>query len=229
MRHRSETELGGLVGELIADLERFRPGIPDAAPAEVQERIRARADLRLGELYAEYRIDERDGGAQAAASDAQLALYRREVDQLFVPRYAALALSQNQRERQRTDSGRGRAWQGPDLYNRLAYVALFFTLGLLVIRAPFIPIWEKWLPFALAALAPLCTPWLPDLYLSLAGRRHAIALGVLHMDLDHAGRALPLPPALDPAAAPRLQSPATAAAARSQASASATTAEKAPR
>ena len=47
---------------------------------------------------------------------------------------------------------------------------------------------------ALAAIAPLCSPWLPDLYLALHRRRHEIAVGLLHEDLDRTGRALPLPP-----------------------------------
>lgn len=210
MRHRAETELGSLVGDLLADLERFRPGIAESASVdELTTRLRERAQLRLEELYREYRVDDGSGDGSGAAESAQLDLYRREIDQLLIPRYAALARIQNQRERAVT-----RPWQGPDLYNRLTYVALFFALGIFVVWAPFIPIWEKWLPFALAAIAPLCTPWLPNLYQQLVTRQHQLALGVLHVDLDQAGRALPLPPApsvgLPSAkAAPRLPAPAS--------------------
>ena len=131
----------------------------------------------LPELHTEYQ------GEPDPDSQAQLALYRREIDQLLIPRYAKLAAEQNRLER---SQGRGALYKPP------AYVALFFALGLFVVWAPFIPIWEKWLPFALACLAPLISPWLPNLYAALQLRQHHLQLGLLNMDLDEAGR--PLPP-----------------------------------
>ena len=81
--------------------------------------------------------------------------------------------------------------------------------------APFIPLWDKWIPFAFALLAPLCTPWLPDLYRVLLRSRHQVELELLHQDLDRVGRSLPLPPAslAAPAASspPRLEAAATRA------------------
>lgn len=73
-----------------------------------------------------------------------------------------------------------------------------------MVWAPFIPIWEKWIPFAAALLAVVFAPALPNLHARLATRRHEIALLSLLMDMDAAGRALPMPetaPAL-PAHAP---------------------------
>lgn len=194
MTQRAETEFGTLVSELLADLERFRPALPPGGslPA-VQAALAARARLRLEEIHREYRVDDRPDDPEAAA---ELAIYQREVDQILVPRYAALSLRQNELERRR-----GTAWQGPDLYNRLTYAALFFLVGVLVVLAPFIPFEEKWLPFACALLAPLCTPWLPDLYQKLLRYRHQIELGVLQQDLDRVGRALPLPLVAPPALA----------------------------
>ena len=197
MTYRSETEFGTLVGELLADLERFRPGLPQGAPlAEVQAVLAARARLRLHELYREYRGDESSDDPEAAA---QLALYQREVDQILLPRYALTCQRQNDLERRPSA-----AWHGPALYNRLAYAAIFFLIGMLVVWAPFIPIWDKWVPFVGALLAPLGAPWLPDLYQRLIRNRHRIELGVLHQDLDRVGRSLPLPTVDLPAlAAPR--------------------------
>jgi len=194
LSYRPTTELGALASGLLADLERMRPGLsPTATEAEISQQCRERAELRLPELHTEYQ------GEPDPDSQAQLALYRREIDQLLIPRYAKLAAEQNRLER---SPGRGA------LYNRLAYVALFFALGLFVVWAPFIPIWEKWLPFALACLAPLISPWLPNLYTALQLRQHHLQLGLLNMDLDEAGKTLPLPPtglaALPPqTAAPR--------------------------
>lgn len=205
MSHRAETEFGTLVGELLADLERFRPGLPEAAPLpELQAALAARARLRLGELYREYQVDERGEDPEAAA---QLQLYQREVEQILLPRYASLCQRQNALERDRSTG-----WRGADLYNRLTYAAIFFVVGVLVVWAPFIPLWDKWIPFALALLAPLCTPWLPDLYRALLRSRHRLELELLHQDLDRVGRSLPLPPASLPAptprSAPRLATPA---------------------
>lgn len=180
MSYRPTTELGALASGLLADLERMRPGLsPTATEAEISQQCRERAELRLPELHTEYQ------GEPDPDSQAQLALYRREIEQLLIPRYAKLAAEQNRLER---SQGRGA------LYNRLAYVALFFALGLFVVWAPFIPIWEKWLPFALACLAPLISPWLPNLYAALQLRQHHLQLGLLNMDLDEAGKTLPLPP-----------------------------------
>lgn len=189
MRYRATTELGALAGELIADLERLRPGLPQGATAEEIRRLcDERLRLRLPEMYREYQADTAESDF-----DAQLALYEREVQQVLLPRYVTLAERQNQLERR---SGQGR---GADTYNRLTYAVMFFAIGLFVVWAPFIPLWEKWIPFALAACAPLLSPWLPDLYQLLMHRRHDVALGVLQMDLDQAGRSLPLPPAALPA------------------------------
>lgn len=192
MSHRAETEFGALVGELLADLERFRPGIAeDASSAAMLAALSARARLRLDELHREYRVDESPDDPETAA---QLQLYHREVEQILLPRYAVLCQRQNTLER-----SRGAAWRGPDLYNRLTYAVIFFAIGLFVVWAPFIPLWDKWIPFVFALLAPLCTPWLPDLYRHMLRSRHQMELELLHQDLDRVGRTLPLPPAALPA------------------------------
>lgn len=176
-----------LCGELLADLERFRPAVPSATGEEATEAaLRDRAALRLGELYREFRVEETEADL---AEDSQFAIYKREVDQVLIPRYSRLAQQQNQLEQ-----APRRAGQGRDLYNRLSWALGFFLIGVFVVWAPFIPIWEKWIPFAFAAVAPLVSPFLPDLYGLWLSQKHQVALFALHDDLDKLGRALPLPP-----------------------------------
>jgi hypothetical protein len=185
LSYRSSTEFGALAAELLADLERLRPGLSATASLEeIRRQCGERLRLRLPEIYREYLAD-----ATPADEAAQLQLYQRELEQLLVPRYAALAERQNQSERRGGPGGKS-----IEVYNRISYAVIFFVLGLFVIRAPFIPLWDKWIPFALAVIAPILSPWLPDLHKLLTQRRHAIALGILHMDLDQAERSLPLPP-----------------------------------
>jgi hypothetical protein len=64
-------------------------------------------------------------------------------------------------------------WRGGDPVARLVYVFVGLVVGGLCVEAPFIPIWEKWFPFALAALAW----WLPDAQVAWQKRRYARALG----------------------------------------------------
>ena len=200
-----------MVGELLADLERFRPGLPeDAPPQTVLAALSARARLRLEELHREYRVDENPSDPENAA---QLQLYHREVEQILLPRYAALAQRQNALEH-----GRSTAWRGPDLYNRLTYAVIFFAIGMFVVWAPFIPLWDKWIPFACALAAPLCTPWLPDLYRLMLRSRHQLELDLLHQDLDRVGRSLPLAPLGLPAPAGPTATPAGRSASRGSAS-----------
>jgi hypothetical protein len=70
--------------------------------------------------------------------------------------------------------GRGfGSWRGGDVYARIAYVFAGLTVGGLCVEAPFIPIWEKWFPFALGLVAW----WLPDVQALWHRRRYARELG----------------------------------------------------
>lgn len=174
-----ESDLGAISRDLIVDLERLRPGFgAEATSTEVETLVRKRALVRLGEVFRD-RHDEDEGGAL-------LALYQREVEQILVPRYAALARRENLAAR------RVRSFSDGDLANRAAYGLLFGIIGLGVLWAPFIPLWEKWIPFALGGAASLFAPVLPDLAGSLRRRRHRFALLNLLIDVDEAGKALPI-------------------------------------
>lgn len=177
-----------LCGELLDDLERFRPALGlQTTEEDVLSALRQRARLRLAELYREFRVED---SAQDLGQDQQFSLYLREVEQVLLPRYARLAHDQNALEQAPRLPFRGR-----DLYNRLSWTLALFLVGVFVVWAPFIPIWEKWIPFALAALAPLLGPFLPDLYGKWLRQKQQVALFALHEDLDKLGRSLPLPPA----------------------------------
>lgn len=77
-------------------------------------------------------------------------------------------------------------WRGGDIVARLAYVGGAALLGFFIVWAPFIPIWEKWVPFALAGGA-----WfLPDLQIGFRRRRYARQLGELVLQMDLAQRQL---------------------------------------
>jgi hypothetical protein len=70
-------------------------------------------------------------------------------------------------------------WRGGDPVARITYVFIGLVLGGLCVEAPFIPIWEKWFPFLLAALAW----WLPTAQLAWHKRRYSRALGGIVLQL----------------------------------------------
>ena len=93
---RAETEFGMLCGELVADLERYRPALPlEASEDQILNQLRQRVEVRLAELYREFRVDESDADL---SQDSQFAIYRREVEAVLLPRYARIAQTQNQLE-----------------------------------------------------------------------------------------------------------------------------------
>jgi hypothetical protein len=82
-------------------------------------------------------------------------------------------------DRERREFG---LWRGGDPVARLAYVAAGLVLGGLIVAAPFIPIWEKWLPLALAVAAW----WLPDVQVRWHKRKYARALGRIALNVARA-------------------------------------------
>ena len=73
-------------------------------------------------------------------------------------------------------------WRGGDPIARITYVFIGLVIGGLCVEAPFIPIWEKWFPFLLAALAW----WLPTAQLAWHKRRYSRALGGIVLQLTGA-------------------------------------------
>jgi hypothetical protein len=64
-------------------------------------------------------------------------------------------------------------WRGGDLVARLAFLFGGLVLGGICVELPFIPIWEKWFPFALAVGGF----FLPDAQMRWQRRRYARQLG----------------------------------------------------
>jgi hypothetical protein len=78
------------------------------------------------------------------------------------------------------------SWRGGDVYSRVVYVILGLVVGGLCVKAPFIPLWDKWFPFALAAGGW----WLPDAQAAWHRRQYARRLGALVRDVESRQRAL---------------------------------------
>jgi len=78
------------------------------------------------------------------------------------------------------------SWRGGDLTARLVYVFAGLMLGGFMLWAPFIPIWEKWFPFALSVAAF----FLPDATRIWHRRRYARQLGAIVASLARAQPAL---------------------------------------
>ena len=149
-------------------------------------------EAELGEVLSAFEVMSANALEAVFAHQPNL---RRPFGQL--PRYAALALRHNRSERAPVRIG-----QGADLFNRTAWTLIFGAIGAFVVWAPFIPIWEKWIPFAGALCALVFAPALPDLHRRLLLRRHEVALLALLLDMDAAGRALPEPEDAAPLALP---------------------------
>jgi hypothetical protein len=98
-------------------------------------------------------------------------------------------------------------WRGGDLVARLVYVLGGMVLGGLLVWLPFIPIWEKWVPFAMA----FGGAWLPSAQVVWHRHRYARELGRIALRLGASQAALEarvqlnelLPPPPLPPPAPR--------------------------
>jgi hypothetical protein len=165
-------ELGSIARDLLEDLERTRPGFPDDE-AGFREAVQARARLRLGEdLRRQYASLGADGDYQRV---------EREVREVLVPRYVAFALPYTRLERHG-----GGAWRGGDLVARVVLALIGLSVGGFIVWAPFIPVWEKWLPFVLMILAP----FLPDLQRAWHRASYQARVSALARDMEAAAHAL---------------------------------------
>jgi hypothetical protein len=141
--------------EVIGSLERRRGAIAHDPAA-----VRADVDKVLVSLRAAYQ--------DSALPPAYFAALEEEVRQVLPERWREAAASFTALERRSFGS-----WRGGDVYARVAYVFVGLTLGGLCVALPFIPIWEKWFPAALAGAAW----WLPDVQALWHRRRYARTLG----------------------------------------------------
>ena len=106
---------------------------------------------------------------------------REVVGSVLVPRYLALAKAEN--EAAAKEYG---LWRGGDLIARGAFALLGLVLGALMVWIPWIPVYEKWVPWALFILGP----FLPDAYLWWYRRKYENKLHALVADLAREGETL---------------------------------------
>ena len=126
------------------------------------EAVRAAVEDALVPLRAAYR--------ESALPPSYFAALEEELRQVLPARWPGAAAAFTALERRGFGS-----WRGGDVYARVVYLFTGLTVGGLCVELPFIPIWEKWFPFALAAVAW----WLPDAQAAWHRRRYARQLGQL--------------------------------------------------
>jgi hypothetical protein len=105
---------------------------------------------------------------------AYLQALDRELETTLASAWRAVAVPFTELEKRRFG-----LWRGGDLVARLTYVVGGLSLGGLIVWLPFIPIWEKWLPFAMA----LGGGWLPNAQVMWHRRRYARELGAIAVRL----------------------------------------------
>jgi hypothetical protein len=150
-----------VVREIIEHLERRRADIAGDEAAVRREMERALVPLR--EAYKE-----------SALPPAYFAALEQELGDVVPTRWREVAASFTAVERKGFGS-----WRGGDVYARVAYVFIGLLVGGLCVKLPFIPIWEKWFPFALAGGAW----WLPDAQAAWHRRSYARRLGEIVRDI----------------------------------------------
>jgi hypothetical protein len=142
-----------------------------------------------GEASALLRREAREALAQMEQQSRELGVdvprhwsrAREIVESVLLPRYLALAKAEN--EAAAKDYG---LWRGGDLVARGAFALLGLVLGALMVWIPWIPVYEKWVPWALFVLGP----FLPDAYLAWYRRKHEKKLEALVEDLAREGETL---------------------------------------
>lgn len=113
--------------------------------------------------------------AEAALPAPYFEALARELGPAIGPRWRRVAAAYTALE------GRGFGiWRGGDPVARLAYVFAGLALGGLCVALPFIPIWEKWFPFALS----IAGYFLPDAQLRWQRHRYARQLGEIVRDFS---------------------------------------------
>jgi hypothetical protein len=159
--------------------------LPEFSADAVTREVLARLERQRGALAGDPAATEATVTAELASTRARYAeeglpapyfeALARELGPALGPRWRRVAAAYTALE------GRGFGiWRGGDLVARLAYVFAGLALGGLCVALPFIPIWEKWFPFALAAAGY----FLPDAQLRWQRRRYARQLGDIVRDFS---------------------------------------------
>ena len=146
-------DLGNVLFAVLQECEHMRRGL---LPNEAEARLREAARRKLEEIRVSY---EEMGGTQPYWEELE-----REVLEAALPQYIPAAIEQTRLEKNSYD-----LWRQGDPAARALFTLIGLILGGLIIKAPFIPIWEDAFAFALAA-GFFLYPEIKQLYYD---RRHA--------------------------------------------------------
>jgi hypothetical protein len=149
---------------VLQECEHHRRGLP---PGEEEERLAGIARDKLAEIRESY---AEGGGTEPYWRDLE-----KEVLQTALPQYAPAAAEQNRLERNGYD-----VWRQGDPLARTAFAVIGLALGGLLIAAPFIPLWENTVAFALAAGGFLY----PEIRKAVFDYRHSRLLNRLIAEAD---------------------------------------------
>ena len=158
---------------LLEQFELRRPGFQEWSPT-VEAALRRDAE---GELQ----LMEKQLRELGMDDPAYWQRVRRALDEILLPRYAALATSEI--DLAKRDYG---IWRGGDLVARATFALAGFVLGIVCVEVPYIPIQAKWFPALLLVLGPL----FPDAVMWLHRRRWRKKLLALVEDLQRASATL---------------------------------------
>jgi len=165
--------LAAVAQHLLALFEVRRPGIT-RWDAQAETFLRREADEAIDQMERQCRelgVDDPPHWQRA----------RAVAKEVLIPRYARLAQVEN------AAAGRDYGmWRGGDLIARGAFALSGLVLGGLMVWIPWIPIYEKWFPWALFVLGP----FLPDGYAWWYRRSYRKKLDALVADLAREGASL---------------------------------------
>jgi len=158
---------------LLEQFELRRPGIREWSPrVEASLRQEAESELQLMEKQL------RELGIEDLHYWQRV---RRALDEILLPRYAAMAKAEIDLAKRHYG-----IWRGGDLVARAVFALAGFILGIICVEVPYIPIQAKWFPALLLVLGPL----FPDGVMWLHRRRWRKQLEALVGDLHRASETL---------------------------------------
>ena len=169
----SRYQLGEVGRYLLEQLELRRPGIQEWSPA-VEASLRQQLEGELQQMERQCK--------ELGVDDAQYwQRIRRAIDDILLPRYAALAKAEI--ALQKREYG---VWRGGDLVARGVFALSGFILGIIAVEVPYIPIEAKWFPAVLLVAGPL----FPDMVVGWYRWRFNRKLKAMVADLTKASASL---------------------------------------
>src|SRR2546423_2254576 len=165
--------LAAIAQHLLSVFEVRRPGIA-RWDADTDERLCREAESALRQM-------ERQCSELGVDDPPHWERARAVVRDVLLPRYERLAEAENSAAAR--DYG---MWRGGDLVARASFALCGLVLGAIAVAVPWIPVQEKWVPWALFVLGP----FLPDAYSWWYRRQHRKRLEGLVADLAREGATL---------------------------------------